>query len=82
MNNIEVTIDHREHANELIVKLLSRQENFVLNISRLSYGDYLINETISVKRKTLPDLAKSIIDGHLFTQLANIKKRFKYPILI
>jgi ERCC4-type nuclease len=72
---INITADDREHKSEVIESLMGI-EDVDVNISRLSMGDYQVDNRLIVERKTLKDFAVSIIDGRLFKQmicLANSK---------
>jgi len=53
-----------------------------VKIAKLSYGDYIINDKITIERKTADDFLLSIIDGRLFNQLSNLKKFCSRPILL
>ena len=48
----------------------------------LPVADYLLSERVGVERKTSRDFLKSIIDGRLFKQLANLKDNYDKPLLI
>ncbi len=74
MHNIVIDIDYRERASGIIDTLQS-QEGVVVNTVSLDSGDYKVNNDWLVERKTLIDLAASIIDGRLFRQLS----RFCFP---
>jgi DNA excision repair protein ERCC-4 len=80
MNKLKITIDYREKSSGLN-DLLEHSGAFV-EITKLSYGDYIINDTITVERKTAEDFLISIIDGRLFNQLSNLKKFCNRPILL
>lgn len=74
-DRITVIADDREQKSE-IIHFLSEMKNVSLAIQRLSLGDYLVDNRLLFERKTLNDLALSIIDGRLFSQairLANSK---------
>ena len=64
---IEIIADDRER-NGGVIDRLRGHEKVSLVIERLPLGDYLIDEVLLIKRKTLPDLAASIKDGRLFGQ--------------
>ena len=76
----EVIVDYRENADELIEQLKSR--GFDITIKKLSFGDYLLNGEVTVERKIAKDFVKSIIDGRLFKQIANLKRHTPRPLLI
>ena len=80
MNDLKITVDYRETASG-ITDLLKNNGSLV-EIAKLSYGDYIINDTITVERKTAKDFLISIIDGRLFNQLSNLKKFCNHPILL
>jgi Fanconi anemia group M protein len=77
---LKIRIDYREKDSGLI-DLLKAMDLYV-EIGRLSYGDYIINEAITIERKTARDFLISIIDGRLFRQLANLKKKCPRPLLL
>jgi len=71
-----IVIDHRERPSG-VPTALAAHPNVHLSIHNLSLGDYRVNDTLIVERKTLTDFALSVIDGRLFTQasrLARIKR--------
>jgi DNA excision repair protein ERCC-4 len=78
---MKLRIDYREKASGLI-DLLQEMEDLVLEIGQIAYGDYIINEAITIERKTARDFLISIIDGRLFNQLSNLKKHCSHPLLL
>ena len=80
MNDLKITVDYRETASGLTDLL--KNSDALVEIAKLSYGDYFINGRITVERKTAKDFLKSIIDGRLFNQLSNLKKFCNHPILL
>jgi len=80
MNDLKITVDYREKVSGLTDLLKS--SGALVEIAKLSYGDYIINGTITVERKTAKDFLISIIDGRLFNQLSNLKKFCNHPILL
>ena len=77
---MKITIDYREKVSGLI-DLLKREDAFI-EVKKISYGDYIINNSITIERKTAKDFVISIIDGRLFNQLSNLKKYCANPILL
>jgi Fanconi anemia group M protein len=77
---MKIAVDYREKASGLI-QLLS-EADLSLEVKKIPYGDYVINEKIIVERKTARDFLISIIDGRLFSQLSNLKKHSQNPIMI
>jgi DNA excision repair protein ERCC-4 len=80
VNNLKITVDYREKSSGLN-DLLKNCGAFI-KIAKLSYGDYIISDKITVERKTADDFLLSIIDGRLFNQLSNLKKFCSHPILL
>ena len=80
MNDLKITVDYRETASGLTDLL--KNSGVLVKIEKLSYGDYITNNTITVERKTAKDFLISIIDGRLFNQLSNLKKFCNHPILL
>ncbi len=77
---MRITIDYREKASG-IIDLLQTEEALV-EVGKVPYGDYIINESITIERKTAKDFLISIIDGRLFKQLSNLKKYCQTPLLL
>jgi DNA excision repair protein ERCC-4 len=80
MNDFKITVDYREETSGL--SDLLRDSGALVEIEKLSYGDYIINDMITIERKTAKDFLVSIIDGRLFRQLSNLKKFCNHPILL
>ncbi len=79
--SIVVEIDYREKDSG-IVGILQAQENFIVEVKKLSIGDYLINKHIAVERKTTKDFVLSIIDGRLFSQAARLKRHADVQLMV
>jgi Fanconi anemia group M protein len=77
---LKITVDYRETESGLIDLL--KNEGVFVEIKKVPYGDYIINKTITIERKTARDFLISIIDGRLFKQLSNLKKYCTNPILL
>jgi DNA excision repair protein ERCC-4 len=77
---MKITVDYREKASGLIDLL--RCENVRIEVRKVSFGDYVINDAITIERKTARDFLISLIDGRLFNQLSNLKKYCIHPILL
>jgi len=54
-----IGVDHREKASGLI-DLLAKEEVRV-EVKKLSHGDYIINDSITIERKTSRDFLLSIM---------------------
>jgi ERCC4-type nuclease len=66
-------IDDRERGSG-VIEALRTHPNVELTVRRLDLGDYLIDRTLVVERKTLPDFAMSVVDGRLFTQASRLAR--------
>jgi DNA excision repair protein ERCC-4 len=77
---MRITVDYREKASGLIDLL--RCTDAQIEIRKVSYGDYIINDTITIERKTARDFLISLIDGRLFSQLSNLKRHSFNPVLL
>jgi DNA excision repair protein ERCC-4 len=65
---ILIDADDRERCPELLDALRQR-DDVSLRIRRLSQGDYLVDGSLLVERKTIRDFALSTIQGRLFAQV-------------
>ncbi len=70
-NGVTVVVDDRE-ANSGIVEILRARQDVRVRVERLPVGDYRVDESLLIERKTLPDLVASIKDGRLFTQACRL----------
>jgi DNA excision repair protein ERCC-4 len=77
---LRITIDYRERASGLLE--LIREHDVFVEVKPLPFGDYIINDSITIERKTARDFLISIIDGRLFTQLSNLKKHCSCPVVL
>jgi len=77
---LRITVDYRERASGLLE--LIRERDVFVEVKPLSFGDYIINDSITIERKTARDFLISIIDGRLFTQLSNLKNHCPCPIVL
>jgi len=81
MKPFTVQIDHRE-ATSSVTALLMQSCDFDVTVTHLKLGDYLVDGRFLFERKTMPDLAKSIIDGRLFEQALRLASTPLRPALI
>jgi DNA excision repair protein ERCC-4 len=77
---MRVIVDYREKASGVIELLAC--EDVEIEITKVSYGDYIINDAITIERKTARDFLISLIDGRLFSQLSNLKRYCVHPVLL
>ncbi len=74
-----IYVDTRENP-EFVEKL--RYKGAEVEVKQLDFGDFVLSSDIVVERKTLDDFVKSIFDGRLFQQLANMTTKYSRPILL
>lgn len=77
---MKIIADYREKSSGLIDLL--ENSGVDLQIQKISCGDYLVNDFLTIERKTARDFLVSIIDGRLFRQMANLKRLCPNPILL
>ena len=77
---MKIRIDYREKASGLIDLL--QETEIILEVGQVPYGDYIVNDSITIERKTARDFLISIIDGRLFNQLSKLKKHCPRPLLL
>jgi DNA excision repair protein ERCC-4 len=56
--------------------------DFDIRMERLAIGDYLIDGSIVIERKTYADFATSLVDGRLFPQAAALARSPHRPIVL
>lgn len=78
---ISIQADYRENRSG-IPQLLSGNSEISLCISSLPAGDYIINGTIGIERKSAEDFAQSLICNRLFDQIARLKRLMSRTLLI
>ena len=74
-------VDTSEHGAALL-RLACSCADFDVHVERLPAGDYLIEDTVLVERKTYADFAVSLVDGRLFPQAAALTRRPERTILL
>jgi DNA excision repair protein ERCC-4 len=78
---IQIIADDRESKSAVISKLQA-MENVCVCIKRLAIGDYKVDNRLLFEKKTLKDLAVSIIDGRLFNQMIRLAGTSLKSVLI
>lgn len=63
-----ITVDHSERRSALL-DAVRRTGEFQVRMTHLTTGDYLIGNDVLVERKSVADLAASLVDGRLFPQV-------------
>jgi ERCC4-type nuclease len=64
---VRITVDDREAGSPVVVAL-GELPNISLGVERLRTGDYVVEGDCVFERKTIPDFARSLMDGRLFAQ--------------
>ena len=77
---MKVIADYREKPSGIIDLMI--RAGIDVAVRKISYGDYIINNRITIERKTASDFVVSIIDGRLFKQAASLKTNTKLPLLL
>jgi len=77
---MKIIVDYREQASGLIDLL--RCEDVQIEVRKVSYGDYVINDAITMERKTARDFLVSLVDGRLFSQMSNLKRHCIHPVVL
>lgn len=77
---MHIKVDFRESPSGIVETLI--EKGLTVSVDHLACGDYLINETITIERKTGHDFLASIIDGRLFSQVALLKKQSDHPLVL
>lgn len=75
-------VDHSE-ARSALLNVVCRSGTFEVRMADLATGDYLIDNEVLIERKSIADLAASLIDGRLFPQVARLAhSRYRSLLLI
>ena len=78
---VAIVADDRERES-MVIESLRGIANVSVCVERLASGDYLADYRILFERKTLQDLARSIVDGRLFKQMVRLAKSKYKAVLI
>src|SRR3989344_5715391 len=74
-----IAVDHRE-PDEICDSLEAMGAE--IEIKQLELGDYQLSDRLVVERKTRQDFEASIIDGRLFSQIADLSSAVQRVVLI
>jgi len=77
---LNIIADYREQESGIID--LFKESNIAVEVKKIPHGDYIINNWVTVERKTARDFLVSIISRRLFYQLTNLKEHCDCPILL
>ncbi len=75
-----ILVDDRERQSGITAEL-ARLE-VVYRMCRLEIGDYVVNNCVTVERKTTADFVQSIRDDRLFKQAAKLRENGRRSVLI
>ncbi len=75
-----IHIDHREKSSHLPEFLAKHKANLIF--TTLEVGDYLVNDTVLIERKTVIDFLQSLKQGRLFTQCRRMRQTNKKCLFI
>jgi len=78
---VRIRCDYRERRGYLFQALRDRRD-VALDIAHLRVGDYVVEERVTVERKTWTDFFVSLECGRLFRQAAALKKHAERPVLL
>ncbi|MBN1926867.1 MAG: hypothetical protein JW798_13635 [Prolixibacteraceae bacterium] len=78
--HIQIIADYRETASAIPVIL--KDKGAIVELRNLRTGDYLINNSVLVERKSRDDFILSIIQDRLFAQCARLKKSGLHCLLL
>ena len=77
---MKIMADYREKPSGIIEMLI--EAGLDVAVGKVSCGDYIINNRITLERKTASDFVVSIISGRLFKQAVRLKTNAKTPLLL
>jgi DNA excision repair protein ERCC-4 len=64
---VQIVADDRERPSGVVTEL-EKAGRAIVQIDRLSVGDYCVDGAVLIERKTAADFAQSLMDGRLFIQ--------------
>ncbi len=78
---MKIIIDHREMRSKVIGSLEKLGAD--IEITTLKIGDYIVSDRVAFERKRIDDLLATLLERReLFSQLKDLARSFKRPILI
>jgi len=76
-----IAVDYSEERSALL-DAVRRSGAFDVRLVHLATGDYLINDEVLIERKSVADLAASLVDGRLFPQVARLAHSYYRSLLL
>ena len=77
---MKIIVDYREEPSGIADLLMRR--GIDVSVEKIACGDYIINNRITIERKTASDFVVSIFDGRLFKQASRLKTNTKIPLFL
>jgi Fanconi anemia group M protein len=77
---MKAIIDWREKPSGIVDLMMAG--GIEVRVKKMACGDFILDDILTVERKTAGDFIVSIIDGRLFRQVANLKKNCDHPVLL
>ena len=77
---MQIIADIHEKNSLVIAELKSL--GIEVEIKSLAVADYILSNEIAVERKTINDFVSSMINKRLIHQMQDLKKNYKFPLLI
>lgn len=78
---LAIKVDHRESACG-VAAVLAQLPGVTIRLCQLVVGDYSFRDELVFERKTMRDLAVSLVDGRLFRQAQRLSAQAAHPVLI
>lgn len=73
---VHIAVDNRERTTR-VENALRRTRNVQVSRQKLIVGDYQVDDSLIVERKTLADFALSVRDGRLFHQVGRLTRQHR-----
>jgi len=77
---VTIIVDSRESASPVLRELAKLNPS--IKMESLVTADFVLSDRVAVERKTIDDLANSIMDGRLFDQLITMRNSYQVPLLV
>ncbi len=78
---VRILVDRREQSGALY-RALTVRDDVALSIGTLDAGDYLVEDRVTIERKTVNDFRGTLGDGRLFRQAAFLKANAPRPLFL
>ncbi|MFN0316779.1 MAG: ERCC4 domain-containing protein [Burkholderiales bacterium] len=78
---LHIVADDRE-ASSGVIDVLMRDPQCVVRVTRMRLGDYQVGGRLLFERKTLRDLAESIVDGRFLSQARRLAANPIRPVIL